>query len=98
MRCSPKGIVKRTTGHKPGAIILMHCAREVTAEALPEIIDHYQARGIKLIGLDEMEKLTGAKRGGTLSRPTLLDSASTATGLAGSSRATSAARRDSKAF
>ncbi len=50
-------IKRRTTGAPRGSIILMHCARSVTAQALPAIIRHYQRRGIKLIGLDEMFRL-----------------------------------------
>ncbi len=47
-------IIRHATGGKPGDIILMHCARSITADALPTIIRHYQRRGIKLIGLDKM--------------------------------------------
>ena len=44
-------VVSRAIGARPGSIILMHCARSVTPRALPAIIRHYQARGIKLVGL-----------------------------------------------
>jgi len=68
-----KSIVRRTTGARPGTIILMHCARDITAEALPQIIAHYQDRGIALVGLDEMLGMTsGRKSSGknkTKSRP-----------------------------
>jgi peptidoglycan/xylan/chitin deacetylase (PgdA/CDA1 family) len=47
-------IVRHATGAPSGAIILMHCAREVTADALPAIIRHYQARGIDMVGLDTL--------------------------------------------
>lgn len=44
-------VIARATGARPGSIILMHCARSVTPLALPAIIRHYKARGIKLLGL-----------------------------------------------
>ncbi len=47
-------IIRRTTGARRGSIILMHCARSITADALPSIISHYKRRGIRMIGLDEM--------------------------------------------
>lgn len=47
-------VIRRTTGAPPGSIILMHCGYETTARALPAIISHYQARGIALVGLDEL--------------------------------------------
>ena len=47
-------IVRHTTGAPKGSIILMHCARSITADALPRIIRSYKRRGIKLIGLDQM--------------------------------------------
>ena len=45
-------IIARATGARPGSVILMHCARDATAQALPSIIRHYRARGIKLGGLE----------------------------------------------
>jgi peptidoglycan/xylan/chitin deacetylase (PgdA/CDA1 family) len=50
-------ILRHATGGQRGDIILMHCARDVTATALPAIIRHYKQRGIRLIGLDEMFRL-----------------------------------------
>lgn len=47
-------IIRRTTGARPGSIILMHCARDITAQAVPSIIRHYKRRGIKMVGLDEL--------------------------------------------
>jgi len=47
-------IIRHSTGGRPGSIILMHCARNITAKALPSIIRHYKRRGIPMIGLDEM--------------------------------------------
>jgi peptidoglycan/xylan/chitin deacetylase (PgdA/CDA1 family) len=47
-------IARRATRARPGSIILMHCARDATARAMPAIIRHYQARGIRLAGLDEV--------------------------------------------
>lgn len=44
-------IVASATGAPPGSIILMHCARQMTVEALPAIIRHYRRRGIELRGL-----------------------------------------------
>ena len=44
-------IVRRATGASPGSIVLMHCARNATARALPAIIRHYQRRGIEVAGL-----------------------------------------------
>jgi peptidoglycan/xylan/chitin deacetylase (PgdA/CDA1 family) len=44
-------IVRHTTGAAPGAIILMHCARGVTADALPIVVRHYKRRGIKMVDL-----------------------------------------------
>lgn len=46
-----KRIVRRAVDAPPGSIILMHCARDATARALPAIIRHYQQRGIELAGL-----------------------------------------------
>ena len=45
------GIISRATGARPGSVILMHCSRRVTADALPAIIRHYKRRGIKLLGI-----------------------------------------------
>ena len=53
-RATVSSIIRHTTGGAPGSIILMHCGPSVTADALPAIIRHYQRRGIRLIGLDEM--------------------------------------------
>jgi len=47
-------IIRRATGARPGSIILMHCARDVTAQALPSIIRHYKRRGIKMVGLPKL--------------------------------------------
>ena len=47
-------IVSRATNARPGSIILMHCARSATARALPAIIRHYKARGVKLVGLGRL--------------------------------------------
>lgn len=52
-------IVRRATGAPPGSIILMHCARDATARALPAIIRHYQRRGIEVAGLSTV--LEGAR-------------------------------------
>jgi peptidoglycan/xylan/chitin deacetylase (PgdA/CDA1 family) len=49
-----RSIVRRATGAPPGSIILLHCAHDATAEAMPAIIRHYQSRGIRLVGLDEL--------------------------------------------
>lgn len=51
---SARRIVGRATGARPGSIILMHCSRPATAKAVPAIIRHYEARGIALVGLDEL--------------------------------------------
>jgi|GEM_PF-6781294 len=62
---SARDIVRRATGARPGSVILMHCARGETADALPGIIRHYHSRGIRLAGLSEVlglgEVLEGAK-------------------------------------
>jgi peptidoglycan/xylan/chitin deacetylase (PgdA/CDA1 family) len=47
-------LVARATGARPGSIILLHCRYGSTPRALPEIIRHYKARGIRMIGLDEL--------------------------------------------
>jgi peptidoglycan/xylan/chitin deacetylase (PgdA/CDA1 family) len=49
-----KGIVRRATGAPAGSIILMHCARDASAKALPFIIRHYQRRGLEPVGLSEL--------------------------------------------
>jgi len=49
-------IVRRATRAPPGSIILMHCARDATARALPRIVRHYQRRGIEVAGLSEVIK------------------------------------------
>lgn len=49
-----RAIARRAKGAPPGSIILMHCSRAATATALPSIIRHYQRRGIKVAGLDEV--------------------------------------------
>lgn len=46
-----KRIVRAATGRAPGSIILLHCARDATAKALPGILRHYQRRGIEVAGL-----------------------------------------------
>lgn len=47
-------VIRRTTGARPGSIILMHCGYDTTAQALPAIISHYQGRGVEMVGLDEL--------------------------------------------
>lgn len=47
-------VIRRATGAPAGSIILMHCARDVTAAALPAIVRHYKARGIELAALNEV--------------------------------------------
>ena len=47
----PKRIVQAATGAPPGSIVLMHCAHQATAKALPRIVRHYQERGIEVAGL-----------------------------------------------
>jgi len=47
-------IVDRATGARRGSIILLHCRYGSTVKALPKIIRHYKARGIKLVGLDTL--------------------------------------------
>lgn len=37
-----------------GAIVLLHCGPAVTPAAVGPIIDRYRARGLRLVGLDEM--------------------------------------------
>lgn len=55
-KAKPRRIVQRATGAAPGSIILMHCARDATAKALPRIVRHYQRRGIAVAGLSEVLK------------------------------------------
>lgn len=47
-----RSIIARATGASPGSVILLHCGPSKTPRALPRIIRHYQARGIRLAGLD----------------------------------------------
>lgn len=47
----PRRIVRTAIGAPPGSIILMHCAHDATAKALPRIVLHYQRRGIDVAGL-----------------------------------------------
>jgi peptidoglycan/xylan/chitin deacetylase (PgdA/CDA1 family) len=54
-----KSIIRAATDRAPGSIILMHCAHEATARALPQIVRHYQRRGIEVAGLSKV--LRGAK-------------------------------------
>lgn len=56
-----KSIIRAATGRAPGSIILMHCAQGATARALPQIVRHYQRRGIEVAGLSKV--LVGAKAG-----------------------------------
>ena len=53
-KATPKRIVKAATDAPPGSIILMHCARDATAKALPRIVRHYQQRGIEVAGLSKV--------------------------------------------
>jgi peptidoglycan/xylan/chitin deacetylase (PgdA/CDA1 family) len=53
---SLSGVIARATGARAGSVILMHCNRQVTADALPAIIRHYRARGMRLIGLGALLK------------------------------------------
>ena len=57
-------IISRATNARPGSIILMHCARSATARALPAIIRHYKARGVKLVGLGRLLRLKTSERAG----------------------------------
>jgi peptidoglycan/xylan/chitin deacetylase (PgdA/CDA1 family) len=56
-------IIRHTTGAPAGAIILMHCGPDATADALPTIIRHYKARRIRMVGLDELLGMTSADPG-----------------------------------
>ena len=49
---SARAIVRRAARAPAGSIILMHCSRGATAKAMPKIVRRYQARGIKLEGLE----------------------------------------------
>lgn len=60
---SPKRIVRRAIGAEPGSIILMHCARRATARALPQIVRHYQRRGIEVAGLSKVLEDAEGQRG-----------------------------------
>lgn len=51
-----KRIIRRATDAPPGSIVLMHCAHDATARALPAIIRHYQRRGIEVAGLSTVLK------------------------------------------
>ena len=51
---SARSIVRLASGARPGSIILMHCARNATAKALPAIIRDYRERGIELAGLQDV--------------------------------------------
>jgi len=51
---STSEIVARSTGGRPGSIILMHCNRWETAQALPAIIASYRARGIRFVTLPHL--------------------------------------------
>lgn len=53
-KTTARQIVQRATGARRGSIILLHCRYGSTVEALPPIIRHYEQRGIKLVGLDEL--------------------------------------------
>jgi peptidoglycan/xylan/chitin deacetylase (PgdA/CDA1 family) len=50
-KAKPDRIVQAATGAPPGSIVLMHCAHDATAKALPRIVRHYQNRGIEVAGL-----------------------------------------------
>jgi peptidoglycan/xylan/chitin deacetylase (PgdA/CDA1 family) len=67
-------IVRRATGAPPGSIILMHCGPGATVKAVPEIIRHYQQRGIRLEGLSVV--LRGARSSKWDSRPSRYGEAS----------------------
>ena len=66
-KAKPKRIVRAATGAAPGSIILMHCARDATAKALPRIVRHYQRRGIEVGGLSTV--LEGAEASEATSEP-----------------------------
>ena len=47
-------VTERLAGNAAnGAIVLMHCGSQPTAEALPLILDHFAARGIKVVPVSE---------------------------------------------
>jgi peptidoglycan-N-acetylglucosamine deacetylase len=50
-RATAKRIVSAAIDAPAGSIILMHCSHKATAKALPEIVRHYEQRGIELTGL-----------------------------------------------
>lgn len=54
-----KRVIRAATGRAPGSIILMHCAHDASARALPKIVRHYQRRGIEVAGLSQV--LVGAR-------------------------------------
>jgi peptidoglycan/xylan/chitin deacetylase (PgdA/CDA1 family) len=53
-KATVRSVIKRTTGARPGSIILMHCHNDITVEALPSIIRHYKKRGIRMVGLGKL--------------------------------------------
>jgi peptidoglycan/xylan/chitin deacetylase (PgdA/CDA1 family) len=53
---TPASIIARATGAPRGSIILMHCGRAASAQALPAIIRHYRSRGMDLVGLPRLMK------------------------------------------
>lgn len=58
-----KRIIRAATGAAPGSIILMHCAHDATAKALPEIVRHYQRRGIEVAALSSVLRGAGDNEG-----------------------------------
>jgi len=65
----PHRIIRAATGAAPGSIVLMHCARDATAKALPRIVRHYQRRGIEVAGLSAVLKGAKGQRGKAKSEP-----------------------------
>ncbi len=56
---SPEFLFERITGHLPpdkmrGAIILAHCGSQPTADALPQILDRFEAMGFQVKKLSEV--------------------------------------------
>lgn len=57
-----ENVVKNVVDNiRPGDIVLMHSTKDVTVEALPEIINNLKARGYRFQKLDEMLGLNGYK-------------------------------------
>ncbi|MCS7310242.1 MAG: polysaccharide deacetylase family protein, partial [Armatimonadetes bacterium] len=57
---TPQEIIARVMRRmRPGAIVLMHCGSEATAQALPQLLQALEAQGYRAVTVSELLRSDG---------------------------------------